>query len=207
MSRTLGRLAVVAATSAVALTGVAVASATTSEHNVEPSGDLYKVTVTFNLDEGQYGDVCGAVVTPPQKAAGIGLSLASGDLREAFNTLNEDPDVHVLWTQDRLPTPVTFPSWLPIRGFAPGVVAAEVPAGVYTLISICASDATNPNIQTLSVGTPAQAAVGSMESFSSEGSSEFFSGSSDFIIGSSERSSELSSGLSSEPSTEDSATE
>ena len=162
-ARTAARTAAVFGAAAVlTVAGAGAAMATTAENTV--NSEARSVSVTFKLESGQAGDTCGAVLTPTAAAAGVAQKFASGNLETIFNTLTNDPDVVVLKT-NLLASPVAF--LIPFVNPTSTVSASDVPPNVYSLVSVCVSDHTNPDITPfVVVGNPLEAAQGSITTLS-----------------------------------------
>lgn len=157
--------AVLGATAALTVAGAGAATAATTSTSTA-SGD--SVSVTFNwtpsgpLDP---GDVCGAALVEPQAAVELAGAFASGDLRSIFASLANSDGVEVLYADGIvIDSPVAT-----LNGLTPSVTvrASDVPAGAYTLVSVCASDPTEPSIKGVIVGNPIEVIAGSLGGFSS----------------------------------------
>src|SRR5690625_4351865 len=122
----------------LALTGAAAASATTIAPDV--NNESRTVSVTFELEEGQSSDLCGAVLTPAASAPRVAAGFAEGDLENIFRLFVDDPHVITLESGRFIRLPFVALS----RGFLgspSGTVSAnDVPPDVYGLVSVCLSD-------------------------------------------------------------------
>ena len=164
-STTARAAAVLGAATALTVAGAGAAMATTHETSVDNT--THKVSVTFTLDGGFIdGDTCGAVLTPTAAAAGVAAKFTSGDLSTIFDTLTNDPDVIVL-KSDATGLPVVLLGSVGGVGFTERTVSATVEPNVYSLVSVCVSDRSNPKITpVLTVGNPIEAVQGSVSTLS-----------------------------------------
>lgn len=140
-------LGVLAAASGLALAGAGVASATTSTHDVDGT----TVSVTFALEEGDLGDACGAVLIPGQAA----LTVFEG-LDIDFTDLSGLPAVIEKLDGAELLTGTTGPvaTLVPVANETATLSAENVSTGIYGLVSFCTSDAENPDIEVVTIGSP-----------------------------------------------------
>ena len=159
-ARTLIRsAAVLGAATALGFAGAGAAMATTTTSAVD--GNV--VSVTFELESGDLGDTCTAVIAQTSEAAAVAAELAGAvdeaDLLGILDSLDSDA-VHTL--PPAILVPVINPSQT--------VESAELPSNVYSLVSICLSDTENPHIEpAILVGDPMEAIMGSVESMSAGG--------------------------------------
>lgn len=167
-ARTTARAATaLGAAAALTLSGAAVATATTIAPDV--NNETRSVAVTFDLEEGQNADACGAVLTPAASVPRVAAEFAEGDLENILRLLADDPHVVVLETGGWFSSPVALPNRIPFVGSPTVTVSAnDVSPDVYGLVSICASDRENPDISPAVIGTPLEAAQGSAETGSAE---------------------------------------
>lgn len=137
-------LGVLAAASGLALAGAGVASAATSEYEIDGT----TVAVTFTLDEGQSADICGAALVPPAAVGSIldGLDLESPEgifaaLGAASGvTLLTDNDSYTVSLDDEAPS---------------GTVSSDdVAGGAYALVKLCLSDPSDVDFNVVMVGSP-----------------------------------------------------
>lgn len=161
--------AVLGATAALTFAGAGVALATT--HTSDVNGN--DVSVTFELDGGLLdGDACGAVLAQTSEAAGVAAEFAGavnqGNLLGVLTALNNNDSVIVLKTDGLLIDSAVAP--LTATNRTNTVFAEDVPSNVYALVSVCASEPTNPTINPIVlVGGPVEAIMGSVESGSNAG--------------------------------------
>lgn len=158
-SRTLGVLATAAG---LTLAGAGAAYATASTHDVE--GDT--VSVTFTLDGGLLeGDTCGALIATPSAATGLAADFTSGDLGAILGNLVGVDGVHVLAEEGIIvDRPVLILGNVGGAGKTSGTVSAhEVPANVYTLITMCTSYESPTVNPAVLVGDPVEAVTGSVQ--------------------------------------------
>ena len=159
--------AVLGATAALTFAGAGVAAAATA-HSSDVDGNNVSVTFTWESDGGlDFADTCGAALVEPSAAIDLATAFTDGDLGAILTSLISEPGVHVL-AEDGLilDRPVVFLNNLNRTA----TVHTEVDTGVYTLVSVCADDARNPQIDPfLVVGDPVEAVLGSVESFSAGG--------------------------------------
>ena len=139
--RTLG---VLAAASGLALASAGVASATTSEHDVDGNS----VAVTFTLEDGQSSDTCGAALVPPTAVAEIlaGLDLESPE--GIFAALDAVSGVTLLTNDD------SYTVSLDDDAPSGTVSADDVSGGAYALVTLCLSDPTDLDYELVTVGSP-----------------------------------------------------
>lgn len=159
--------AVIGATAALTVAGAgAAAAATTPTTKVDGN----TVSVTFQWASGgllDRVDTCGAAVVEPAAAIDLASAFASGDLGTIFSSLVNEPGVHILYEDGLIvDRPVVVLSDLNRSA----TMKAEVESGVYSVVSVCGSTATNPKIEpVVLVGDPIEAVLGSVESFSAGG--------------------------------------
>lgn len=159
--------AVLGATAAMTVAGAGVAAAaTTPTTNVDGN----TVSVTFEWESDgilDRTDTCGAAAVEPAAAIDLATAFAGGDLGAIFNSLINEPGVHILYEDGIIiDSPVVFLGDLKRSA----TMEAEVDTGVYTVVSVCGSTATNPKIEpVVLVGNPVEAVLGSVESFSAGG--------------------------------------
>ena len=153
---------------AVALTVAGASAATATTTAPEIDHEARTVSVTFELEEGQSSDLCGAALAPAGSAPRVASEFADGDIQAIFRILTNDPEVIVLKSGRFIRLPFVSLS----RGFLGnpvGTVSAdEVPPNVYGLVSICVSDPESPDITPVVIGGPLEAAQGSLEKGSAE---------------------------------------
>lgn len=151
--------AVLGAATALTVAGAGAAMATTHTSNVDGND----VSVKFELESGEIGDTCSAILTPTAAAAGLAAQLADGNIGDIIDTLLNDNSVVVL-KDGILPNTVLVPVVHP----SGTVSATDVPSNVYALVSVCLSDTDNPSINPfVLVGDPMEAIMGSLEMGSS----------------------------------------
>ncbi|WP_314038096.1 hypothetical protein [Dietzia sp. CH92] len=154
--------AVLGATAALTVAGAGAAFATTAT----PGKDGTTVSVTFALEEGAVlGDLCGAALVEPQAAAELAGAFTGGDLEDIFTSLASRDGVTLLRTGGLVSTPIA--TLTPIVKEEASVSASDVPAGLYALISVCASAPSDPSITTQMVGDPIEVITGSLGAMSS----------------------------------------
>ncbi|GLB63621.1 hypothetical protein NCCP2495_15000 [Dietzia sp. NCCP-2495] len=161
-SRTFARsAAVLGAATALTIAGAGAAMAATNDSAVDGN----TVSVTFELESGQLGDTCGAVLTPTSAAPALAARLADGNIVDIIDTLVNDDNVTVL-RDGSLPNTILVPLVNP----SGTVTATDVPSNVYAIVSFCLSDPTNPAIEApVLVGDPMEAIQGSIGGLSSDG--------------------------------------
>src|SRR5699024_7058994 len=123
-------LGVLAAVSGLSLAGAGIASATTSEHEVEST----TVSVTFTLEEDQTTDTCGAALIPATAAPEILKGLKSEAPSEIFTTLAGIDGVTLLKAGGSYT--VTLAEAAP----SATLTATDVNNGAYMLASLCFSE-------------------------------------------------------------------
>ena len=166
--RTLARSAAVLG-SAAALTVAGAGAAMATTHTSEVDGNDVSVTFELGDDLLDIGDSCGAVLAPTAAAAGIAANLADGNVTDVLEALADDESVTVLYRDGIiLDTPIVVID--PVISPTATVLAEDVPSNVYALVSVCLSDASNPEINPfVLVGDPVEAITGSLEMGSSGG--------------------------------------
>ena len=152
--------AVLGATAALTVAGAGAAFATTAT----PDVDGTTVSVTFALESGQGLDACGAALVEPQAAAELANAFTGGDLEDILESLANRDGVTLLRTGGLLSTPVAA---LSLVNNEDSVSASDVPTGAYALISVCASDPSEPSITPLVIGNPIEVITGSLGAMSS----------------------------------------
>lgn len=161
--RTVSRAtAVTAFAAATFIAGAGIASAATAG---TPAIDGNTVSVQFTLDEGQIADACAAVLSPTATAPQLAARFESGKVEDIIKTLS-DPNLTVL--KDGFTNqPVTFPS---LAAKTTTVRATDVPSNVYSLVTACANGGkAKVNVTpAIMVGNPIEAAIGSIQSGSSQ---------------------------------------
>lgn len=140
-------LGVLAAASGLALASAGVASATTSDHAVDGT----TVSVTFALEDGEVGDACGAVLIPGQAALTV-----FEDLDIDLTDLTGLPAVIEKLEGAKLLTGATGPVATLVSPASETVTlsAENISTGVYGLVSFCTSDAENPDVDLVTIGSP-----------------------------------------------------
>lgn len=152
LSRTLTRTAAATAAAAALTVGAAgVASAATASHNVEGNA----VSATFNAGLTTPVDGCVAVVAERDNAENIADRIKNINLDNIVGTLSGERTT-VLRTEDGSAVA------LPVITRPVTVSAQNIPDGVHSLITYCATD-TVPIIRTVVVGD-AQNTMGSIVS-------------------------------------------
>ncbi|MGN0099689.1 MAG: hypothetical protein ACI39C_01995 [Dietzia sp.] len=152
--------AVLGATAALTVAGAGAAFATTAT----PATDGSTVSVTFALESGELGDLCGAALVLPQAAAELAGAFTGGDLEDIFTSLASRDGVTLLRTGGLVPTAIAT---LSLVNDEVSVSASDVPAGLYALISVCASAPSDPSITPQMVGNPIEVITGSLGAMSS----------------------------------------
>lgn len=152
--------AVLGATAALTVAGAGAAFATTAT----PGKDGTTVSVTFALGSGELADACGAALVEPQAAAELAGAFSGGNLADIFDSLASRDGVTLLRTGGLVSTPIAALSLLDNEV---SVSASDVPAGLYALISVCASAPSDPSITTQLVGDPIEVITGSLGAMSS----------------------------------------
>ena len=152
--------AVLGATAALTVAGAGAAFATTAT----PGKDGTTVSVTFALESGELADACGAALVEPQAAAELAGAFSGGNLADIFDSLASRDGVTLLRTGGLVSTPIAALSLLDNEV---SVSASDVPAGLYALISVCASAPSDPSITTQMVGDPIEVITGSLGAMSS----------------------------------------
>lgn len=167
-TRTFARsAAVLGAATALTVAGAGAAMAATTP-TTKVDGNT--VSVTFQWASGgilDRVDTCGAAAVEPAAAIDLASAFASGDLGTIFSNLVNEPGVHILYEDGLIvDRPVVVLGDLNRSA----TMKAEVDTGVYSVVSVCGSTATNPKIEpAVIVGDPIQAVLGSVESFSAGG--------------------------------------
>lgn len=171
-TRTVARsAAVLGAATAMTVAGAGAAMATTHTSNVDGND----VSVTFELEDGELGDACGAVITQTSEAAAVAGELAGAvndtDLLRVLKALNNNESVTVLKTDGLiLDSAVALLAPIPESARSETVFVEGLPSNVYALVSFCTSDPTDPTINPfLIVGNPMDAIMGSVDSLSASG--------------------------------------
>lgn len=159
--------AVLGATAALTFAGVGVAAAATTA-DTKVDGNTVSVTFTWESDGLlDRGNTCGAAAVEPAAGIDLAAAFAGGDIRGIFNKLVNEPGAHILYEDGLIiDRPVVILS--DINQSA--TMKADVDTGVYTVVSVCADNPTEPKIEpAVIVGDPLEAVLGSVESFSAGG--------------------------------------
>lgn len=156
--------AVLGATAALTFAGAGVAAAATT---ADTKVDGNTVSVTFDWQGGGLADTCGAAAVEPAAGIDLAAAFAGGDIRGIFNRLVNEPGVHILYEDGLIiDRPVAILSEINQSA----TMKAEVETGVYTVVSVCSDNPTEPKIEpAVIVGDPLEAVLGSVESFSAGG--------------------------------------
>ena len=164
--------AVLGATAALTFAGTGAASATTADSTLD--GDT--VSVTFALESGDLADTCVAFITPTAGALELATAFAgaddASDLTSVLTALSAQQGFRALTTGGILGgSPVAV--LVPIANPSETLSATDVAPGLYTQVSVCLSDPTDPEINPfLLVGDPIEVITGSLGTMSSDGTME-----------------------------------
>ena len=163
--------AVLGATAALTFAGAGAASATTATSTLD--GDT--VSVTFALESGDIGDSCVAFITPTAGALELATAFAgaddASDLTSVLTALSAQEGFRALTTGDLIDSPLAV--LVPLAKPSETLSATDVAPGIYTQVSVCLSDPTDPEINPfLLVGDPIEVITGSLGTMSSDGTME-----------------------------------
>lgn len=168
VSRTaLRATAVLGATAALTFAGTGIAAAATTA-STDVDGNT--VSVTFKWEsEGMLdrADTCGAAAVEPAAAIDLATAFTGGNIEGILNGLLREPGVHILYEDGII---IDRPVVLLRDTKRSATVEAELKTGVYTVVSVCSDNPTEPKIEPMViVGNPVEAVLGSVESFSAGG--------------------------------------
>ena len=167
-TRTFARsAAVLGAATALTVAGAGAAMAATTP-TTKVDGNTVSVTFAWESDGPlDIGDTCGAAAVEPAAALDLATAFTSGNIGDILAALVNEPGVHVLYEDGLI---IDRPGVALHALKRSGTVEAEVDTGVYTVVSVCASNPSEPKIEpAVIVGDPIQAVLGSVESFSAGG--------------------------------------